>query len=159
MKAVVVYYSLEGNTEYVADKIAEKIGARKLKLEPVKEFPKGNASKFIWGGKSVVFGETPKLLPYDFNADEYDIIIIGTPIWAGSYTPPIKTFLKHNSLNNKKVALYTCSAGGDTEKCFAKYKKELPSSNIVATLSLINPKVGQDQNIDKKIKEFCDKLS
>jgi flavodoxin len=158
MKSIVVYYSLEGNAEYTADIIAKNINAQKLKLEPVKEYPKGSVSKFIWGGKSVVFGDTPKLVPYTFNSSEYDTIIIGTPIWAGSYVPPIKTFLKDNNLTNKKIALFACCAGSDTEKCFDKFRQELPGNNIVATLSLINPKTKQSPENDQKIKEFCDKL-
>ena len=88
MKTIVVYFSLEGNTEYVAEKISDYLKTDTLRLEPVKEYPRGNFSKFFWGGKSVVFGETPKLVPYNFDASKYDVIIIGTPVWAGSFTPP-----------------------------------------------------------------------
>ena len=35
MKTLLVYYSLEGNTKYVADKIKEKTGADLLRLTPM----------------------------------------------------------------------------------------------------------------------------
>ena len=38
MKTLVVYYSLEGNTEYVAEKIREALGADLLKLVPKKAY-------------------------------------------------------------------------------------------------------------------------
>ena len=37
MKTLIVYYSHEGNTDFVAKKIAEKTGADLLKLVPVKK--------------------------------------------------------------------------------------------------------------------------
>ena len=40
MKRLVVYYSLSGNTEEAAKKIAEALGADLLKLETVKKMPK-----------------------------------------------------------------------------------------------------------------------
>ena len=64
MKTLVVYYSLEGNTEYAADKIIGKTGADELKLIPIKPYCDKGAKKFLWGGKCAVFGEVPDLEPY-----------------------------------------------------------------------------------------------
>ena len=89
MKTAIVYYSMSGNTKYVADKIEEKLNADLIRIEPVKAYPDQGAKKFIWGGKSAVMGEKPKLQPYEFNAEQYDRIIIGTPVWASSFAPPI----------------------------------------------------------------------
>lgn len=36
MKAIVIYFSLEGNSKFVTDKIAEFTGADKLRLETAK---------------------------------------------------------------------------------------------------------------------------
>ena len=158
MKAIVVYYSMDGNTKFVADKIANILDADTLRLEPTKEYPKGNVSKFFWGGKSVVFGEKPKLQPYQFNADAYDLIIIGTPIWASSFVPPIKTFLKEHDLSNKKLAFYACSMGGDTEKCFTKLKIEISNPKVINTLSLVEPYIKPTKENDTMIEDFCKKL-
>lgn len=159
MKTIVVYFSLEGNSQYVAKKISECIGSDTLKLEPVKDYPKGTVSKFLCGGKSVLFGEAPKLIKYKFSAIEYDAIIIGTPIWAGNFAPPIKTFLKENNLSNKKIALYACYGGSGADKCFNNIKKELTNCNVVATLGLVNPKSKHNQENLIKIKEFCNKIT
>ena len=45
MKILIVYYSLEGNTKYVAEKIAEQTGADLLCLEPEKAYPTGKVTK------------------------------------------------------------------------------------------------------------------
>ncbi len=82
MSTAIVYYSLNGNSEFTAKKIAEKTGADLIKLVPVKAYPKTYWKQLIWGGKSVVMKEKPKLEPYTFDAEKYDTIIIGTPVWA-----------------------------------------------------------------------------
>ena len=82
MNTLIVYYSLEGNTEYAAKKIAAETGADLLRLEPVKAYPSGKVSKFVWGGKSAVMAETPELQPYQFRPEAYDRIIFGFPVWA-----------------------------------------------------------------------------
>ena len=71
MAAIVVYYSLEGNTAYAAERIASELGADLLRLYPEKEYPDGGFKKFFWGGKSAIMAETPKLKPYTFDAEDY----------------------------------------------------------------------------------------
>lgn len=46
------------------------------------------------------------------NIKKYDLIIIGSPVWAGSVTPAIRTFLTNNKSNLKKAAFF-CTRGGD----------------------------------------------
>lgn len=159
MKAVIVYYSLEGNTEFVASKIAIELGADLLKLEPEKAYPKGNVSKYVWGGRSVVFGEKPRLKPYKFQKELYDIIIFATPIWASSFTPPIKSFLHEHDLENKKIALISCSAGGDVQKCRQQLLLLTKSAALTAELNLIEPLKMEINALNDCVYEFCTKLN
>ncbi|WP_099468944.1 flavodoxin family protein [Konateibacter massiliensis] len=155
MKAAIVYFSLEGNTKFVAEKISKQTGAEELRLIPKKDYPTGKISKFFWGGKSVTFGEKPKLESYDFKEDEYDVVIIGTPVWASSFTPPIKTFLAEHNLAGKKVALFACQMGNDAEKCFDKLKKEIGDCEILATLALTDPGKNRTNENQLQIDTFC----
>jgi len=159
MKTIVVYYSLEGNTDFVAKKIASELNADLLRLYPKKVYPKKGFSKYFWGGKSAVMGESPELEPYSFNAQTYDLVIFGTPVWAGTFAPPLRTFINENSLEGKKIAAFACQAGEGNPKKFAKLKKALSIENFEAELALINPKKRQSDSNEKKIKEFCQKLN
>ena len=38
--------------------------------------------------------ETPELEPYEFDADSYDRIVFGFPVWAGNVSPRIRTIFK-----------------------------------------------------------------
>ena len=158
MKTLIVYYSLEGNTEYAATKIAEVCEFDALRLVPVKEYPASGFKKFFWGGKSAVMAETPELEPYTFDADSYDRIVFGFPVWAGNVTPPIRTFVKDNDLKGKRIAAFACQSGSGAEKAFAKLKEAIGIDQLEAELVLIDPKVRQNAENDRKINDFCAKL-
>ncbi len=36
-------------------------------------------------------GEKPKLQPYEFKTELYDRIIFGTPVWASTFAPSLRT--------------------------------------------------------------------
>ncbi len=158
MKVAVVYFSLEGNTKYVAEKIAKVLDADMIQLIPVKEYPTGKVSKFFWGGKSATFKEIPKLEEYRFDSINYDLVLLGTPIWAGTFTPPLRTFLRENKLIGKKVALFACCSGGSAEKCFLQLEKEISDCPVLLTLRLIDPVKNANQEDTERIYNFCAKL-
>ena len=160
MKSIVVYYSMGGNCELVAKKIAELTGADLLRIEPEKAYPDKGARKFIWGGKSAVMGETPALKPYEFDGAAYERVIFGFPVWASNITPPIRTFIKENAtaLKGKKIATFACQSGSGAEKAFGKLCNALDVMNLEATMVLIDPKDKANPENDEKIKRFCEAL-
>ena len=159
MKTAIVYYSMLGNTDSVAEKIAEKLSADLIRVEPEKAYPDKGFKKFLWGGKSAVMGEQPKLLPYSFDGD-CDLIIFGTPVWASNFTPPIRTFVEENrdKIKGKKLAVFLCFSGGGADKAIAKLKTLLGVDGFEAELILVDPKDKPKPENDAKIREFCEAL-
>ena len=160
MKDLIVYYSLEGNTEYVVDRIKEIIGADALKLVPKKAYSTKGFSKFLWGGKSAVMGEKPRLEEYDVNLSEYDRIIFGFPVWASTFTPPLRTFI-HDSidrLKNKRFAAFACQGGSGAEKAFVKLAECIGIADFEKTAIFIDPKARHTEDTDKAIEEFANNL-
>lgn len=159
MKTAVVYFSLNGNTEFVANEIAAKLGADVIRLTPKKAFPDSGFKKFLWGGKSAVMKEKPELEPYEFDAEKYGRVIFGTPVWASRFTPPIRTFIADNAdaLKGKRFAAFTCFSGGGADKALARLK-ELLGADLDAELVLVDPKDKPSADNAAKIAEFCEKL-
>ena len=158
MKTIIVYYSLEGNTAFAAQRMAIELGADTLRIEPLKTYPSSGFRKFFWGGKSAVMAETPKLQPYDFDAAAYDRVIFGFPVWASNVTPPIRTFIKENDLSGKRIAAFACQSGAGAEKAFGKLKAALGIEKLEAELVLIDPKERPNTENDRKITAFCQEL-
>ena len=158
MKTIVVYYSMEGNTDFVAQSIAEATGADTLRIYPKKGYPTAGARKFIWGGASAVMARTPALEPYDFDAAAYDRVIIGFPVWAGTFAPPIRTFVKENDVSGKQVAAFACQAGNGGEKALAKLKELIGVEGLEAEMVLVDPKEKPTEENAGAIARFCASL-
>ncbi|MBN1619251.1 NAD(P)H-dependent oxidoreductase, partial [candidate division WOR-3 bacterium] len=54
----------------------------------------------------------PVLEKLPLDPADYSLLFIGTPVWAGSYAPPLKTFFSLADLTDKKVAFFCCHGGG-----------------------------------------------
>ncbi len=163
MKTAIVYYSLEGNTQYTANKIAELLKETCeidiVRIEPEKSYPNKGFKKFFWGGKSAVMAEMPTLQPYEFDVAQYDRIIFGTPVWASTFTPPIRTFINENpAVKEKQIAVFTCFSGGGADKALKKLKEYLGVESFAAELILVDPKDKAKEEDDALIAEFCGKL-
>ena len=117
--------------------------------------------KILWGGKSAVMGETPELEEYEFDSSKYDYIIFGTPVWASSITPPIRSFIKENieELKDKKIGLFICFMGGGADKAKEKFKECVGINELNAELILIDPKDKKTDEKDSKIEEFCETIN
>jgi flavodoxin len=138
MKVLVVFYSFEGNTKLIAENIAKAIDADILELKPKKEIiPKG-FMKYFWGGKAAIMKATPELLPIEKNPQNYDILFIGTPVWAFTYAPPLNTFFSTSPVSNKKIALFCCH-GGAKGRTFDKMKEALKGNQILSEINFRDP--------------------
>ncbi|MDO4847806.1 MAG: flavodoxin [Clostridiaceae bacterium] len=160
MKTAIVYYSMSGNVKSVAEKLSVTLNADLIEIKPVKAFPDKGFGKFFWGGKSAVMGETPELEPYSFNADEYETVIIGSPIWASSFAPPVRTFLCDNRdvLRQKKLAAFFCQSGNGADKAEKKMCALLGIDSLSASLVLIDPLTKTEVEYEAKIKAFAENI-
>lgn len=155
-KILVIYYSLTNNTRFIAQTIAKEMKADILELKTKKEMKSKGFMKYIWGGKQVVIKEKPELLHLSKNPQGYDIIIIGTPVWAGNYAPAFRTFFSKVKIVGRKVALFCCckdNPGGT----FIKMRTELLGSKIVDEKIFIGP-LENKEKYKEKVKAWVEKL-
>jgi flavodoxin len=138
MKKLVVYYSLDGNTRLIAETIAETVGADILELKPVKEITRNNFIKIFAGGKQAILKAEPELHLLNVKPEDYDLIFIGTPVWAWTYAPTLRTFFKTHKLKNKKVALFCCHGGGP-RNFFEKFEEAVAGNTILGRVEFKDP--------------------
>ncbi|WP_132247285.1 flavodoxin family protein [Marinisporobacter balticus] len=156
MKSLVIYYSLEGNTRFVAETIANEMGADLLVLKPKEDIPSKGFMRYLKGGKQVVLKKKPELLPLDKDPAAYDVIYIGSPVWAGSFAASVNAFFSAISLKNKRIALFCCHRGG-LGSIFKNFSKNLEGNEIIGELECKEP-VKTEENI-KRIKAWIDTLN
>lgn len=146
MSTLVVFFSFEGNTKIIADTIAKTLNADIMELKTSKKYPTEGLGKFFWGGKSVLFGEEPELINDSIDLNRYETIFIGTPVWAGSYAPPLKSFISQYKIHGKQIALFASHGGGGAKKCFAKLKDALPGNEFIGEIEFVEPKKNSENS-------------
>lgn len=144
-KILVVYYSLEGNTEFVAKEIRRCTGADLVRLVPEREIPTNGFGKYFFGGKAALTHSYTHLKPLEVKPEKYDAIVIAGPVWAGTYPPAIGTFLNENRFTAKDVYLAATSKSGNAGKFFRELEEKLSRNRIRSVLSVTNPLKNQEQ--------------
>jgi flavodoxin len=151
LKTLVVYYSRTGNARFVAETIAAEVGAD---IEEVIDLKKrSGAFGFLSGGSDARRGKETKIAPTTKSPAGYDLIIVGTPVWAGRPSPAIRTYLKKNDLSGKKVAVFFAQ-GGKKPRAIEQTKALMPNSNCLGELSVTNA-LASKQESEKQITEWC----
>ncbi|AEF83542.1 flavodoxin [Treponema primitia ZAS-2] len=153
MKTLVIYYSYEGNSALAAEEIKKAAGADLLELKTEDDTRRTGLAKYFWGGKQVVTHQSPKLKPYTVNPGDYELIIIGGPVWAGSPAPALQSFLGETKITGKRIALFVTHAGGKG-KALDKLKALLPGNTIAGEIDLVNPGKQERAAVSKQIGDW-----
>ena len=115
-KTLVVYYSASGNTEAVANVIAEVTGGDLFELEPTT--PNSNADLNWTDDNSRVTREHENENERDVelvsatveNWNSYDTVFVGYPIWWGIAAWPVDGFIEANDFTGKTVIPFATSS-------------------------------------------------
>ena len=140
MKKIFIYYSMYGNGDLVSDIYKEK-GYDIRKVISKVNYPKKMFPLMMIGGFKALFKIKDKLVDFDNNIDNYDEIVIGSPIWFDRVSAPINSVLKVLNLTNKKVSFILWSASGNATKAVERISKEY-NTNITI---LKEPKKNKDE--------------
>ncbi len=155
MKSLVVFYSRTGNACFVAQTIAAQVNADVEEVIDLKK--RAGVLGFLSGGRDARGGKETEIAPTQRSPADYDLVIIGTPIWAGSPTPAIATYLKKNDLSGKKVAVFFVQ-GGKKPQGIEQTKALIPKSDYMGELTLTNALKDKEES-EKQIIEWCKALT
>ncbi|SHK32297.1 flavodoxin family protein [Paramaledivibacter caminithermalis] len=158
LKKLIIFYSLEGNTRFIAENISDITGGDLLELKPKEDIKSKGFMRFIWGGRQVVTGKKPELMPINKNPNDYDIIFLGTPIWASRYTPAINSFLDKTKITGKKIALFCCHAGGGNGKAFNMLKEQLKENEILGQIEFKDPLKHDKEEAILRLKKWIEEI-
>lgn len=156
MESLVVYYTRTGNTRFVAEKIADCLDAD---IEEIVD----KTNREGWFGflrsavEAMVGGETD-IEETECSPDNYDLIILGSPVWARKITPAVRTYLKKHDFPGKKVAFFNTNDSDESQNTFQTMKNLTNNPNPVDCL--VASEVSKNrEKVEEKVENWCDKLS
>ncbi len=154
-KILVVYYSRTGTTKLVAEKIQAHLGSEIEEIFDTKS--RTGFLSYLRCGMDATFKRLTVIREPKNDPQNYDLVVIGTPVWSHTITPPVRTYIKQKSADFKKVAFFCTSGGGSNEHAF-KDMEDLCSKKPIATMELSEEDVTAE-NIGEPLKEFLTKIT
>lgn len=154
-KTLVVYYSRTGTTKRVAESISKILQCDIEEIVDAKD-RKGMLG-YILSGRDAIHKKLAEIKPVRTDLEQYENIIMGTPIWASTISSPIRTFIYQYKNYFKNVAFFSTQAGEVNESIF-KEMEELSGKKPIAQLGLRTKEVVKDKFISKA-EDFVSKVS
>ncbi|HSQ92973.1 MAG TPA: flavodoxin [Methanoregula sp.] len=115
MNISIICYSHSGNTRSVAERVAAACGGRLIEVQPVN--PYSRLTAYTLGSYRARKGICDPIEPQTIDVSRDDLIVIGTPVWAGRAAPPVNAAVAalEGCKGKKAVIFATCGkVAGDT---------------------------------------------
>ena len=134
-KKLVAYFSASGTTRKIAEMIAEATAADLYEIVPKQPYTKDDLNWMDKKSRTSVEMSDKKFRPEIFNTDvqaeKYDEIILGFPIWWYVAPTIINTFLEKYDFSGKKIVLFATSGGSGFGNTVSELKPSAPDAEIV----------------------------
>lgn len=133
---LVLYFSMSGNTETVANFIHDEVGGDIIKLETVKQYPEDYNDLVDYAQEEQQDNARPELNTAIDNIKEYDTIFLGYPNWWGDMPMAIYTFLDTYDLSGKTIAPFITHAGSGLSGTPDNIQNKEPDANVTEGLAI-----------------------
>ena len=153
---LILYFSMSGNTETVANYIHEEIGGDIVKLETVQPSPEDYDELVDYAREEQRENTRPELERAIENIEQYDTIFLGYPNWWGDMPMPIYSFLDQYDLSNKTIAPFITHGGSGLSGTPANIANEEPDAVVTEGLAINGDDVDDCQD---EVNEWLDELN
>ncbi len=154
MKALVVFYSRTGFTKKIA---WDLVGLLKCDIEEIIDMKdRRGAIGNLTACKDAANKKLTDIAEFKLDPGLYDLVIIGTPVWAFTMACAVRTYINANKDKFKEVAFFT-TQGGMGDKNTYSDMEHLCAKKPRATLTL-NAKEITKGVCAPRLQEFVQKL-
>jgi hypothetical protein len=134
MRTLVVYYSYTGNTRNVAERAARDLGADIAEVHSARY--ESGGFRFLRAAFDSWRGRLPAINVSGPLPDEYDLVVLMSPVWAGHAATPMRAYLAQNRGKIKSAAFLLTCAGSCPPRAF-KEMTALAGLEPRATFTLV----------------------
>jgi flavodoxin len=143
-KILVAYFSASGVTRRAAQALAEAASADVYEIRPAVPYTKADLNWMDKNSRSSVEMDHPESRPEIAgrveNMAQYDLILLGFPIWWHVAPTIINTFLDSYDFSGKKVVLFATSGGSGFGATAERLKSSVSDTTILQAGRLLNGK-------------------
>ena len=149
-RILIVYYSRTGITKKVATEMSGLLGADIEEIIDLKN--RSGMIVYLTGGRDAMRGYLTDIEPIKRSPAEFDMVILGSPVWGGTIAPALRTYIENNKDKIKSAAFF-CTLGGKNPANTFNAMQTVSGKEPVATLWLSARDVKKD-NHKEELKRF-----
>lgn len=154
MKTLIAYYSNTGNTRSVAEAIAVECSGDIESIIDLKNRSRGLG--YFLAGMDSLLGRKTLIKQPEKCPSQYELVVLGTPVWGWNMTPAIRSYLTQQSNEFPHVAFF-CTEGGTGEKRVFQEMADLCGKQPIATLVVEEAEIKASTHA-RKIVSFVSEL-
>lgn len=126
----------KGNTELLAEIIADETGGDMFRIEPVVPYPEGYEDTKAIATQERTDNACPEIQTKIENFDDYDVVFVGYPIWWGDMPMIMYTFLESYDLTGKVVIPFNTHEGSGQAQTVSSIRKECNTASVMNGFSV-----------------------
>jgi flavodoxin len=153
-KILLVFYSRSGYTRRSAQAIAGVLGCDMEEIQEVKS-REGWLGYFRSAYEALKMKSTT-IKPPTKNPADYDMVVLGSPVWASHLPPPLRAYIDSEKNNFKRIACFCTMGGSGAQKIFDEIAA-LCGKSPVTTLALTDKQIDEN-HFTEKIARFAKPL-
>jgi len=128
MSVCIVYHSETGNTKKVAEAVAKATGAVLVPVRDTAGYSK--ITMYLVGAAKAHKGEKAVIEPSKIDVSPYDLVIVGSPVWAWSPTPGANASIAALTGCEGKRGMVFATSGGKPGETLAVLKQALEGRGV-----------------------------
>ena len=145
-KILVAYFSWSGNTKDAAQYIAQKLGADEFEIKREKPYP--TEYEPCREEAHAEIGSRPAIVGKVENMEQFDVVFVGLPVWAGTAPMPVFTFLEQYDFAGKTVIPF-CTCYTAASRSLSDIAKATPDSDHRDGLTIVTKELAGKDMADK----------
>lgn len=154
-RILIAYYSRTGTTKAVAEAIHARTGGVLLEIIPETPYPDDYRTTTAQAKNEMEINHLPPLKSIAPDWERHDIIFIGSPIWWGTLSRPVVSFLSGHDLAGKTLIPFSTHGGGGP----ARYESDMLALQPAAKLQPGISFYGRDNQMENDIAVWLEKLN
>ena len=164
MRILVVFFSRSGVTERAAAALRDVLEASdgvQVRVEPLRETTsRKGVLGWLRSGRDAMLKRTSDAGPVECAMSDFDLLVVGTPVWAWDASPAVRTFLEQSPTELPRHVAFFCTMGGTGATRTFRTLGQLAGREPIATLSLVDRHVKRDDaaRFREPVKAFAERL-
>jgi flavodoxin len=143
---LVVCFSRTGYTRRIAEQLAAALGAD---FEAIREHSSRRGLLGYWrSAHQALRGTAIDIEPGTLQPREYSLVVLGTPVWAGNVSSPMRAYIARHRNDFLRVAFFCTQGGSGAPKVLGRMAA-LCDQSPVSTAFFNDPQIDAGQHAGK----------